>query len=591
MGKPLLIYDGKCGFCRIWVDYWRTLTGEEVDYAPAQEVAERFPQIPREAFGQSVQLVRADGSVASGARAVFETLGREQLYESSRGLAFVSEAAYRFIARRRSLFYQLTRFTFGTHIEPPRFALTQWVFLRLLAVIYMIAFGSLAAQVAGLIGSQGISPAHTFLTRLAVSFGPMRFAALPTVFWWNSSDRALEGAAWAGVALAALALFGRLERLALLACYVLYLSFSLAGQDFLSFQWDSLLLEAGFLAIFFGRSAAGTRTVTWLYRWLVFRLYFLSGYVKLGSHDPTWANLTALQYHYHTQPLPTVLAWYADKLPGWFQRGSTFLMLAIEIGAPFLIFAPRRLRQAGAFSLLGLQVLIVLTGNYTFFNLLTMALTLFLFDDRAMSALVNRVARPEPISTKHGRLGLALLTALLLTLGVTRLMETMGGLPSEPLNTIGRMFAPFQIVNGYGLFAVMTTTRPEIIVEGSDDGDHWLAYEFRYKPGDLNRAPRWVAPYQPRLDWQMWFAALSNYQANPWFVGFALRLLEGSAPVLGLLEKNPFPDHPPRFIRALAYDYTFSDAQTRRRTGAWWKREPVGEYLPAIGLREPANTR
>jgi hypothetical protein len=554
-------------------------------------VRARFPQISAKEFAEAVQLVRTDGSVASGARAVFETLGRGHAYQSSRLVALVSEAAYRLIARHRNFFYQLTRFTFGAHIEPARFFVTQWVFLRLLAAIYVIAFGSLAVQTLGLIGSHGVSPAHDYFMRIARSFGPMRFAAVPTVFWWDSSDRTLEGTALGGAALAALVLFGRMERLCLLLCFVLYLSFSMAGQEFLTFQWDSLLLEAGFLAIFFGRSASSVRTVAWLYRWMVFRLMFLSGYVKVGSHDPTWANLTALGYHFHTQPLPTALAWYADKLPARYLRGATFAVLAIELAAPFLIFAPRRLRHAGAYSILLLQVLIFLTGNYTFFNLLTMALILFLFDDRSLAWLSSwpKFEQVHPAATKLSRIGFALLTALLLTLGLTRLFEATGAVAPEPLDMLGRMAAPFQISNTYGLFANMTTTRPEIIVEGSADGDNWQAYEFRYKPGDVSRAPRWVEPYQPRLDWQMWFAALGNYQSNPWFLGLAVKLLEGSPDVIGLLVHNPFPNKPPKFIRAQVYDYTFSDWETRRQTGAWWDRKLVGEYLPAIGLRGDAQ--
>jgi lipase maturation factor 1 len=342
--------------------------------------------------------------------------------------------------------------------------------------------------------------------------------------------------------------------------------------------------------------------VAWLYRWLVFRLYFLSGYVKLGSHDPTWAHLTALQYHFHTQPLPTVFAWYAEKLPSSILRACTFGTLAIELGAPFLIFAPRRLRQAGAWAMLALQILIFATGNYAYFNLLTMALVVFLFDDQALSS--NRAgvpsgpvrerfrwAAPSPLArpSRTSKLVYAVLTILLLTLGISRIFETVeGGLP-EPLLTLARLAAPFQIANGYGLFANMTQTRPEIVVEGSDDGEHWQPYEFRYKPGPLDRAPRWVQPYQPRLDWQMWFAALGSYRDNPWFVGFVLRLLQGSPEVLGLLESNPFPSHPPRLIHAELYEYSFSDWETRRRTGAWWQRRFLGEYLPAVGLRERAG--
>ena len=592
-----LYYDGRCGFCRIWIDYWKLLTGGRIDFAPSQEVGDRFPQIPRKAFAQAVQLIRPDGSVASGARAVFETLGREGIYESSRWVAASSEAAYRFIARRRSFFYWLTRLTFGKRIEPARFALTQWLFLRLLAAIYVVAFASLAVQVTGLLGEHGISPAHDFFDRVGASLGWMRFWAAPSVFWWNSTDKILAGAAWMGVGLGAILFIGRLERLALVLLYVLYLSFSLAGQEFLSFQWDALLLEVGFLAIFFGHTRTTQKTIAWLYRWLAFRLYFLSGFVKLASHDPTWRSLSALDFHYWTQPLPTVVAWYADKLPRGFQHASTFMVLAIELGAPFLIFTPRRIRFFGAGLLLGLQALIFATGNYTFFNLLSAAITVFLFDDQALRGLVWTPAKrvrewlmTEPARTgRVGRLAAAALTLLILPLGFVRIIENVTSQLPEPVELLARYTSPFQVVNSYGLFAVMTTERLEIVVEGSDDGQQWQAYEFPYKPGDVNRAPRWAAPYQPRLDWQMWFAALGDYRTNPWFVSFAERLLEGSPEVAALLAKNPFPDHPPRYIRAVTYDYKFSTWDEHRQTGShtrvWWHREPHGEYLPTVGLR------
>jgi Lipase maturation factor len=539
-----------------------------------------------------VQLIRPDGSVVSGAQAVFETLGREQLYESSNILAAASEASYRFIARHRDLFYWLTRLTFGTRIEPARFADTQRVFLRALAVIYAIAFGSLATQIVGLVGAQGIAPVRDYLARLAAAFGPIRYFSLPTVFWLNPDDLPLRVLAWAGVALAVLLLFDRMERFILVLLYALYLSFNMAGQEFLSFQWDALLLEAGFLAIFFGRSVTGERVTAWLYRCMAFRLYFLSGYVKLGSHDASWANLTALQYHFHTQPLPNIIAWYADKLPHWFQRGATGAVLGIELFAPFLIFGPRRWRQVGAGLLLSLQALIFLTGNYTFFNLLAAAITLFLFDDQALSSLARKLWVPVvPLtpSTKRARMGMAALTAVILTLGALHLYDTTEGFAPEPLETFGRLAAPFQIVNSYGLFAVMTTTRAEIVMEGSNDGDNWKPYEFRYKPGNLDRAPRWIEPFQPRLDWQMWFAALNNVQSTPWFPSLVVRLLQGSPEVAGLLESNPFPGHPPRYIRAVLYDYSFTDGDTRRRTGQWWERRPAGMYLPPVALKQSVS--
>ena len=581
---PVLIYDGHCGFCRIWIDYWRRLIGDRIEFVASQEVGDRFPQIPPEAYAQSVQFVHADGTVTGGARAVFESLGLVNLY---RWISAPSEIAYRFIARHRNFAYQATRFTFGTRIEPTRFEAVQWIFIRLLALVYAVAFGSVATQVQGLLGSRGILPARELLANMQRA-GAIRFLGIPSIFWLSSDDATLTGIAWCGMVLAVMLFItgfkrGRFERFILAMLFVLYLSFSAIGQNFLSFQWDSLLLEAGFLAIFLGRN----RVIPWMFRWLAFRLFFLSGAVKLLSEDPTWRNLTALSYHFHTQPLPTVLAWYADQLPAAVLRGSTWMVLAIELIVPFFIFMPRRIRLAGVAWMITLQVLIFLTGNYTFFNVLTIALLMFVLDDQAL-----RHAVPLYVKTRLGRIASVMETrvalavaSVILFLGLSHLWFTFRGTAPEPVRVALRYSGPLQIVNSYGLFAVMTTQRMEIIVEGSADGDHWQTYEFRYKPGDVNAAPRWIEPFQPRLDWQMWFAALSNYQSNPWFVNFLVRLLEGSPDVEKLLATNPFPGHPPRFIRASLYEYTFTDVATKRRTGAWWKRQPKGLYLPPVGLK------
>ncbi len=575
--KPLLIYDGRCGFCKIWLDYWRELTGDRVEYAASQDVGAKYPQISKEEFVKAVQLVRTDGSVASGARAVFETLGHEALYRP------FFEWPYRVIASHRDFFYQVTKWTFGTQIEPARFALTQWIFVRLLAVIYAIAFGSLSVQVKGLLGANGILPAADYLKAVAGSLGAARFFYVPTVFWMNASDAALIGVCYAGIAIAVVVLMGSFERAGLAILLVLYLSLSAAGQEFLSFQWDSLLIEVGFLAIFLGRE----RIVVWLFRWLLFRLMFLSGAVKLLSHDKTWRNLTALNYHYWTQPLPNRISWYMAQLPEAFQRMSTALVLGIEVGIPFLIFAPRRVRIFAAKWLLGLQVLIFLTGNYTFFNLLAMAMCVFLWDDRDFEGWIRKkLTTDNTAKNQIEKRVVALVTALLLLIGLGRMVETFWE-PIEPLHSIVKYTAPLEIVNSYGLFAIMTTSRPEIIVEGSMDGENWIPYSFRYKPGDLGRAPRWAAPHQPRLDWQMWFAAMGSYRENPWFVNFAVKLLEGSPEVRGLLEADPFEGRAPQYVRAMLYDYSFTDAQERRKTGNWWKREAKGTYLPPVGLKRP----
>ncbi|HWY48379.1 MAG TPA: lipase maturation factor family protein [Bryobacteraceae bacterium] len=580
--NPLVLYDGNCGFCRIWIQYWTQLTANQVEYACSQEAGERFPQIPPESFGQSVQLVMPDGQLIAGARAVYTTLTFAPgmawllwLYDHLPGFAWLSEVAYRLVAAHRTLFYHLTRLTFGRRILLLRYAGVEWIFLRILAAIYFIAFTSIAVQVTGLVGEHGIAPLGRFLAAVSQNFGARGYLMLPTVFWFAHWDAMLQGVCVAGAVVSIVLFLGYFERAALVCLYVLYLSLCTAGQEFLSFQWDFLLLETGFLAIFLGNS----KLVVYLFRWLVFRLTFLSGAVKLMSHDPTWRNLTAMSYHFWTQPLPTPLAWYANQLPFWFQRFSTVMVFVIELGVPFLFFAPRPWRFLGGFSLLFLQTLILLTGNYTFFNLMTMALCLFLFDDAALAKLrlgIRRV-RIKP--------ALAMTAAIIVVvLSVSELWGMFFGSASAEGNALVRLAAPFGIVNSCGLFAEMTTNRPEIIVQGSNDGRTWLDYEFKYKPGDLRRAPRWVAPHQPRLDWQMWFAALSGPQGAPWFDNFMVRLLQGSPEVRGLLGKDPFAGTAPKYVRALLFNYGFTNFSTRRETGDWWTQRARGLYFPAISL-------
>jgi len=585
---PLVIFDGHCGFCRIWIEYWKAITGGRIAYAASQEVGNLYPQIPAKNFSESVQLVLPGGEALSGARAVFMTLtyapGMAWLlkaYDRVPGVAPATEAAYRLIARHRTFFYHLTRLTFGKRVLPLKSAKVEWLFLRLLAAVYLIAFASLAVQITGLIGAQGILPLDGYLAAVSKTLGLRGYWSMPTIFWLAHGDGFIKAACIVGAALAIVLLSGTLaapwERLLLVGLYALYLSFCTAGQDFLSFQWDSLLLETGFLAIFLGNS----KIVVLLFRWLLFRLIFLSGVVKLTSHDPVWRDGTALAFHYLTQPLPTPLAWYMYQAPLAFQRFSTAFTLFVELAIPFLFFAFRPWRLVGAFLALFLQVLIFLTGNYTFFNLLTMSLCVFLFDDRALDHLRLRAR-----SARTSRIAVLAVAAIVLVLSVSEIDEMFFETSPEPENALARIAAPFQIANTYGLFASMTTTRPEIVVQGSNDGVTWRDYEFPYKPGDLRQPPHWVAPYQPRLDWQMWFAALSDYRASPWFTNFMVRLLQGSRDVLGLLKTDPFPGSPPKYVRAELFDYSFTNFATRRATGNWWTREPNGLYFPQISLED-----
>jgi predicted DCC family thiol-disulfide oxidoreductase YuxK len=593
--RPLLIYDGDCGFCIFWVRYWQKLTGDRVTYAPYQEVGGEYPQIPVAAFQRAVQYVAPDGRIASGAEAALLTLSHASgrgfwlmPYRHVPGFAAMAERIYAIVASHRSAFYRPSIWLWGRDHEPPQFEVVAWLFLRAMGLIYFAAFVSFGVQALGLIGSHGIMPLPDFVDAARSQIGPERYGDFPMVFWLSQSDFAIEAVCWAGAALSLLLIFNMLPRLSLFFCYALYLSLFYAGQIFMGFQWDVLLLETGFLAFLL---SLATRPGIWLLRWLLFRFMLLSGAVKLLSGDPTWRNLSALSYYFQTEPLPTPLAWYVHHLPQSVLTAATVATFVIEVGLPFLIFCPRRLRFAAAFGFLLLQVIILLTGNYAFFNLLTIALCLVLFDDAALRKILpqrlTRLVHDDIRESKPGRIAPVIVGAfaiLIVFVSLVQLHGEFGGRISESSAWIQREISPLLIVNTYGLFAVMTTTRPEIIIEGSDDGVHWREYGFKYKPGDVMRRPRWNLPHQPRLDWQMWFAALGTATDNPWISVFLQRLLQNSPQVTALLGSNPFPDKPPRFVRALVYDYRYSSPEEKRATGAWWVRQPEGVYYPALDL-------
>ncbi len=606
--SPLLVYDGDCGFCRLWVKRWRSLTQDRVRYAPFQEVASQFPEIPIEAFRKSVQLILPGGEVLSAAHAVFQILGFVPgkrwplwMYWHIPGAASVSEWAYRVVAGHRRFFSRLTETLWGAHFESPSYALTRWLFLRLLGVVYFIAFISIWWQIPGLVGSNGILPSSYFLQLVKENFGHDRYWLFPTLAWMKASDSFLQFLALSGALLSLLLILGLAAVPALTLLWINYLSLVTIGQDFMAFQWDILLLETGFLAIFFAphqifpnlsRESGPSRTVLWLFRLLLFRLMFSSGAIKLLSGDATWRNLTALNFHYETQPLPTPMAWSVHQLPVWMHKASVVGIFFAELFTPFLIFTPRRVRFFAAGAMIVSQLVIGLTGNYTFFNLLTIALCLLLLDDAFLSRWLPKSLGRKAMGSEHRgesrfkTLLVAPLAVVIVLLGALQIADLfVGGRLPQPALKLMSWVSPLHLVNRYGLFAVMTTSRPEIIVEGSMDGEHWLPYEFKYKPGDLRRRPPWVEPHQPRLDWQMWFAALGSYESNRWFVYFMLRLLQGSPQVLALLDKNPFPHGPPRYARALLYDYHFTDRPMKRSNGTWWRRELKGSYFPIASLK------
>ncbi|MGR8941022.1 MAG: lipase maturation factor family protein [Gammaproteobacteria bacterium] len=466
---------------------------------------------------------------------------------------------------------------------PPQHGVVGWLFLRGLALIYLAAFASMSVQIEGLIGSRGILPIEPKLASMARFYAEQKFTVFPTLFWFDASDQALILACYAGMTSAAMLLLNVLPRAASVLCYLLYLSITVAGQDFTSFQWDVFLLEAGFMGIFLGW---GSKIMVFLYRLLIARFMFMGGIVKLASGDPTWANLTALNHHYLTQPLPSPLAYHAYFLPEWFHKLCVAGVLFIELVVPICVFLPHRFRLFAAWSFIALQSAILLTGNYNFFNLLTILLCLWLFDDRDIveklpDRLVALIRRQQPNAGIAAHLFAGGWTALVLTVCATTLwMHNTKGRPIPPLRTLVQLTSDFAVINNYGPFAVMTTARPEIIIEGSNDGKTWRAYEFNYKPGDLYRRLRWNIPHQPRLDWQLWFAALKRPTLDSWFAAFMARLQNASPPVLALLRSNPFPEQPPVFVRALLYRYAYATPAERAKDGRLWQRELLGQYWP-----------
>lgn len=488
----------------------------------------------------------------------------------------------------RSAFDHFRRQLWGRDGAPDHFRLTSWLFLRLLGLIYFSAFVSFGVQATGLIGNHGILPLPELIAALNGRLGPERYGLAPMLFWLDSSDFFIQAVCWAGAALSLLLAANILPRISLALLYILYLSLIYAGQDFMTFQWDILLVEAGFLGLLL---SFAPRPGILLLRWLAFRFVFLSGVVKIASGDAAWRDLSALSYHFLTQPLPTPIAWYAHHLPAAVLMLMCFATLFIELIAPFFIFLSRRWCFAAAFCILALQTAILLTGNYNFFNLTSMLLCLTLFDDAALQAVLpaplirfmeKRPARAPGKITSSVVGAVALF--LLLVSGI-QLFMVFGGKPFMLLTTLERSMAPFHLVNTYGPFAVMTVKREEIIIEGSDDSERWKEYGFKYKPGDIARGLPWNIPHQPRLDWQMWFAALESPARILWFSHFMQRLLEGEKQVTDLLEINPFPAHPPLYVRALLYDYRFTSPEEKAKSGHVWERELVGVYYPEVRFK------
>src|SRR5438270_11946719 len=494
--------------------------------------------------------------------------------------------------------------TARTHLLP------RWIFLRALGLIYFSAFYSLLFQVKGLIGPQGILPAGEYLAEAAKYYsGAQRFWQVPTLFWLGSSNHALMLVCWLGMIASLAVILNLWPRGSLAVCLVCFLSFVAALQDFSSYQSDGMLLEAGFISFFFapaglrpglGERHTPSRLSLFLLQWEWFRIYFESGVVKLTSGDYSWRHLTAMDDYYQNGPLPTWIGWYVQQFPHKFHAATAFMTLLAELGLVWMLFLPRRFRIICFLIVTPFQIGIILTANYTFLNYLVLVLGFLLLDDgfvrrvlpqrwKNWGTRVSKESSDTPASPSRSAAWLRPVwrTVAGIYLGwifyaTTALLFAM--IPYAPPLPLGpaRALDPFRIANQYGLFANMTHERYEIEFQGSTDGRNWTTYPFRYKPQDIQKAPGVYAPYQPRFEWDLWFASLGNWRNYPWVVQTEARLLSNEPDVLALFAGNPFSSAPPQKVRAVIWQYWFTDLATKRKEGTWWRRKVMGDYAPMV---------
>ena len=476
----------------------------------------------------------------------------------------------------------------------------RWLFLRALGLIFLSAFYSLAYQIHGLIGERGILPARAYLEQLSALMGAAeKIWYAPTLLWLNSSDGALTIVVILGI-VASIALVVNVAPRAMIAvCTILFLTCIAALQDFSSYQSDGMLMEAGFISFFFAprglRPGLGaidppSRISLFMLRWEWFRIYFESGLVKILSGDPTWRNLTAMDEYYQNGPLPAWPGWYVQHLPHWYHAFTVLFTFFVELILVWALFLPRRARIASFVIFTALQIGIITTANYAFLNYLVLCLGVLLLDDRFLALfdfplVETRAAEP----TTRARIFRRSETVILALAFYTTVVAFLWGSSNSLLALPNRFLAPFRIANAYGLFAVMTPARYEIEFQGSTDGRAWLPYHFRYKPQEEHERPGIYAPYQPRFDWNLWFASLAPWQQNPWIVFTEQRLIEGSPSVLALFRDDPFHGKPPNMVRTMIYQYWFTDLDTKNKTGAWWRRQELGEFSPAVQRDVPSH--
>ena len=505
----------------------------------------------------------------------------------------------------------------------PDHQVSRWIFLRALGLIYFSAFYSLLFQIRGLIGPNGILPASEYLSAVAHDLGPLHFWFAPTLLWFSSDSHMLMTLCWLGIAASLLVVVNLWPRAMLLICLVCFLSFISAAGDFSSYQSDGMLLEAGFISLFFvpggffpgfGNTRLPPRASLFLLRWEWFRIYFESGVVKLASGDLQWRHLTAMDQYYQNGPLPTWIGWYMQHLPHWFHALTVVATLVMELILVWMLFLPRRWRIICFFLVTPWQIVVILTANYAFLNYIVLALGFLLLDDdflvrfvptrwrtglpvtkepeQAIESDPSSEDAPQPemqparILPHLHSLRLAVITVSLswifyaTTLPLLQMFWRGIPLPESPVAALD----PFRIANQYGLFAVMTPNRYEIEFQGSNDGQTWITYPFRYKPQSVTEAPRIYAPYQPRFDWNLWFASLGTWQQYPIVPRTEELLLINDPDVLQLFASNPFADKPPQLVRAVLWQYWFTSMQEKRTQKIWWRRQLLGAYAPTLAM-------
>jgi lipase maturation factor 1 len=512
---------------------------------------------------------------------------------------------------------------FDARAGAPGRLLPRWIVLRALAVIYFSAFYSLLFQIKGLIGPDGIMPARNYLAAVAQQAASTRIWFAPTLFWLSSSSHTLMAVTWIGLLASILAFVNVWPRLSFFVCFVCFLSFVTAASEFSNYQSDGMLLEAGFITLFFvpgglnpglGAGSPPSRASLFLLQWEWFRIYFESGMVKLVSGDRQWRTLTAMDQYYQNGPLPTWIGWYVQHLPHWFQAASAAGTLVMELAIVWMLFLPRRARIVCFFIVTPWEVGVIVTANYTFLNYLVLVLGFLLLDDKFLqgilparlrhflpggaadvgphndealtspSARFTRERFPRSLRGHFSAFRLAC-TAVMLSWIFYDTTAEMIAIPfrDSPLPTLPvEMLEHLRIANQYGLFAVMTNGRYEIEFQGSNDAEHWTPYPFRYKPQALNEAPRIHAPYQPRFDWNLWFASLGDWRQDNLVPLTEERLLENDKDVLALFRGNPFAQSPPRYVRAVLWQYWFTTGEEKRATGNWWRRQLLGLYAPVL---------